>query len=160
MVFRINNAVREGQSFQNQISRLFQEGFTNQNQNREEQVAAAWAPPVDISETPDTLSFTIELPGFKNDELAMSVENGVLILEGERKFEAESNEKNYHRIERAYGKFVRSFTLPSNVNTEKIHAHLVDGVLVIALPKKEEAKPKTIPIGTSAPKQLGVRKVA
>jgi HSP20 family protein len=148
----------ERQNRQNQMSRLFNEGFGSQG--REAEVAAAWAPPVDIVETPETLNFLVELPGFKNEDLTLTVENGVLTLEGERKFEAETNERNYRRVERSYGKFVRGFTLPSNLDPEKIHANLTNGVLLISLPKKEETKPKTIQIGAGVPKHIAVRKVA
>ena len=141
-----------------QMNRLFNKAFGTRG--GEEEFAAAWAPPVDISETPETLNFTVELPGFKSEDLIMRVESGVLTLEGERKFEAETKEKNYHRVERSYGKFVRGFTLPSNVDPEKIHANLTDGVLHVELPKKEEAKSKTIPIAAGGPKQIGARKAA
>jgi HSP20 family protein len=140
------------------MSRLFNEGFGTRG--GEEESAAAWAPPVDISETSDALNFTVELPGFKNEELTLRVENGVLTLEGERKFEAETKEMNFHRVERSYGKFVRGFTLPSNVDPEKVHATLTDGVLYIALSKKQEAKSKTISIGAGSPKQIVGRKAA
>jgi len=140
------------------MSQLFAEGYANRG--REDEAAAAWAPPVDIAETAEALIFTFELPGFKNEDLTLRVENGVLTLEGERKFEAETNERNYRRVERAYGKFVRGFTLPGNVGSEKIQANMTDGVLQIVLPKKDEAKSKMITIGSGAPKQIGVRKAA
>lgn len=140
------------------MSQLFGEGYSGRG--REDEAAAAWAPPVDIAETTEALNFTVELPGFKKEDLALRVENGVLTLEGERKFEAETNERNYHRVERAYGKFVRGFTLPSNVDPEKIQANLTDGILQIALPKKDEAKSKMIPIGVGALKPIGVHKAA
>ncbi len=158
MWVRSNGALCDKHSFQNQVNRLFSEGLGTRG--GEEEVAAAWAPPVDIAETPDTLNFTVELPGFKNEDLTLRVENGVLTLEGERKFEAEAKEKNFHRVERSYGKFVRGFTLPSNVDPEKVHATLTDGVLYIALAKKQEAKPKMISIGAGSPKQIVGRKAA
>lgn len=158
MLVRWNHPLLEAQQRQNQMSRLFNEGFDPRG--REEEVAAAWAPPVDIVETPETLNFIVEVPGFKNEDLTLRVENGVLTLEGERKFEAETNETKHHRVERSYGKFVRGFTLPSNLNPDKIHANLTDGVLFIALPKKEETKPKTIQIGAGVTKNVAVRKVA
>ena len=157
MLVRWNHPFLETQR-PNQLSRLFNEGFGSRG--RDEEVAAAWAPPVDIFETPEALTFSVELAGFKNEDLTLRVENGVLTLEGERKFEAETNERNYHRVERSYGKFVRGFTLPSNMNPEKIQANLTDGVLLITLPKKEETKPKTIQIGAGATKHIAVRKVA
>lgn len=158
MMVRSNSALCDKHSFQHQVNRLFNEGFGARGV--EEESAAAWAPPVDISEMPDTLNFTVELPGFKNEDLTLRVENGVLTLEGERKFESEAKDKNYHRVERSYGKFVRAFTLPSNVDPEKVHANLTDGVLHIALSKKQEAKPKTISIGAGSPRQIVARKAA
>jgi len=158
MLARCNHTLRESQSFQNQVSRLFGEGFGLQG--REGEVAASWAPPVDIAETPESLNVIVEVPGFKNEELILRVENGVLTVEGERKFDTQANDKSYHRVERSYGKFVRGFTLPSNIDAEKVHANLVDGVLTIALQKKENAKPKTISIGVGAAKQFGSRKAA
>ena len=158
MLARCNHTHRESQSFQNQMSRLFSEGFGVQG--REGEVAASWAPPVDIAETPETLNVTVEVPGFKNEDLTLRVENGILTVEGERKFDTQANEKNYHRVERSYGKFVRGFTLPSNIDPEKVHANIVDGVLTVVLQKKENAKPKTISIGTGGPKQIGTRKAA
>ena len=158
MLVTRNHSCRDAQSFQNQMSRFFNEGFGTQG--REDEVAASWAPPMDIAETPETLNFTAELPGFKNEDLTLRVENGVLTIEGERKFDAQASEKNYHRVERSYGKFVRGFTLPSNIDPEKVHANLVDGVLSIVLQKKENAKPKTISIGVGGPKQIGTRKAA
>src|SRR5512144_2866303 len=149
MLVRWNHPFLETQR-QNQMSRLLNEGFGSRG--REEEVAAGWAPPVDIVETPETLNFIVELPGFRNEDLTLRVENGVLTLEGERKFEPESNERSYRRVERAYGKFVRGFTLPSNVDSEKVQANLIDGVLQISLPMKEEAKSKTIPIGDGGSK--------
>ena len=158
MLVRSNNPFRDAQSFQNQLNRYFGEGFGAQG--REDEVAASWAPPVDIAETPEALNFTAELPGFKNEDLTLRVENGVLTIEGERKFDTQASDKNYHRVERSYGKFVRGFTLPSNIDPEKVQANMVDGVLYVALQKKENAKPKTISIGVGFPKQIGSRKAA
>jgi len=138
------------QSLQNQMNRLFGESFGVRGRADEASTTALWAPAVDIAETPERLTFNFELPGFKQEDLTLRVENGVLTLEGERKFEEESKEKSYHRVERAYGKFVRSFTLPSNADPEKIVANLTDGMLHVELPKREEAKPKSIPIGGGA----------
>jgi HSP20 family protein len=87
--------------------------------------------------------------------LPLNVENGSLTLEGERKFEEGQKDKNYHRVERAYGRFYRSFALPANIDVSKVVATLADGVLHVELPKREEAKPKAIPIGTGSPKSLG-----
>ncbi|MBW3563236.1 MAG: Hsp20/alpha crystallin family protein [Acidobacteria bacterium] len=106
-----------------------------------------WAPAVDIMEENDTIVVRAELPGIRKEDINISFENGVLTLEGTREFEDETKERNYHRVERSYGRFVRSFTLPRSVDSERISASYEDGVLEVALPKKEEAKPRKIEIG-------------
>ena len=158
MITRWNDPNRELESFRSQISRLFGETFPAGSRADEAPSLAAWAPPVDISETPDQLVFQVELPGFSQDDLSLRAENGVLTLEGERKFEKETEKKAYHRVERAYGRFVRAFSLPVNVDPEKINATLVDGLLTVELPKREEAKPKSIPIGIGTAKQVSAAK--
>src|SRR5512140_2671482 len=103
MLVRWNDPFRDLQSFQSQMNRLFNETFGSFGRgSSEEGMAAAWAPPVDISETPELLAFAIEVPGFKNEDLNIRLENGVLTIEGERKLEEEKKEKNYHRVERSY----------------------------------------------------------
>jgi HSP20 family protein len=148
MLSRWSDPFRDLERFQNQVNRLLNEGYGYGRER--EGISAAWAPPVDIHETPDKLVFNVEVPGFKENELTLRAENGVFTVEGERKFEDEKKDKNYHRVERSYGRFTRSFTLPSNVSTENIKASLSDGILMIEMPKREETKPKTIPIGTGA----------
>jgi len=103
-------------------------------------------PAVDIRETSDGLTLSAELPGINREDVHISVENSVLTISGERKFEKDTKEENYHRIERSYGTFSRSFTLPSNVKTDQVAASFKDGVLTIALPKADEAKPRKIEI--------------
>jgi len=154
MIVRWNDPFRELHSFQKQMNRLFEEAIGGGTPAREG-ATAAWAPPVDVKETRDSLVFTAELPGFKVEELTLRVENGVLSLEGERKFEQESEEKNWHRVERAYGRFYRSFALPVNVDSGKITADLSEGVLTVQLPKRDEAKPKSISIGVGTAKVIG-----
>jgi HSP20 family protein len=158
MITRWSDPFRELERFQNQMNRLFSENFGGYGRGAgdREGIAVAWAPPVDICETPDHLAFQIEVPGFKENELTLRAENGVLTVEGERKFEDEKKEKNFHRVERSYGRFIRSFTLPANVSTENVKASLNDGILNVEMPKREESKPKSIPIGaSSAQKQMG-----
>ena len=153
MLTRYADPFREFDRFRTQLNRFFDENLAGRSS--EESAATSWAPPVDIAETPEELTFHVELPGFRAEDLTLRAENGVLTLEGERKFEKESKSRSYHRVERAYGKFLRSFSLPSNVDTEKINAQLSDGVLTVQLPKREEAKPKSIPTGGgSQPKQI------
>ena len=112
----------------------------------EELSTRRWSPPVDIRETDDALVLTAELPGLTKEDVQITLENRVLTLAGERKFEKEAKGENYHRIERSYGAFTRSFTLPPNVKTEKVDASFENGVLSVTLPKMEESKPRRISI--------------
>jgi HSP20 family protein len=111
-----------------------------------EDVGGRWLPAVDIRETPDALEVIAELPGLTKEDVNITLENGVLTLSGERKFEKDVKQENYHRIERAYGRFTRSFTLPSNVAGDRVAAAFKDGVLRVTLPKQDEAKPRKIEI--------------
>jgi HSP20 family protein len=106
-----------------------------------------WSPAVDIFETEGEIVVKAELPGIDRKDITLHLEKNVLTLRGERRFEKETKEENYHRIERAYGGFSRSFAIPAMVDEEKIRAEYRDGILKIALPKKEQAKPKQIKIG-------------
>ena len=135
---------REIATLQDRLNRAF--GSTFGRGEREDETLAAWAPPVDIAEEKDRILITAELPGFKNDQISIQTENGMLTLSGERRFEKETGDKAYHRVERSYGHFVRSFSLPNNVDRERIQARFTDGLLQIELPKREDAKPRTIKI--------------
>jgi len=112
----------------------------------EEAVTAAWTPAIDIYETGEAIVLKAELPGVKRDDIDIQVHDNMLILKGERKFEKEVKEENYLRVERSYGAFHRSFTLPALVQQDKIKAVLKDGVLELTLPKAEEAKVKPIKV--------------
>lgn len=103
-----------------------------------------WAPPADVLETKEALLIKVELPGLTEKDIKVEVENGVLSITGERKMEKKEEDKNYYRIERSYGKFIRSFTLPANLYGEKILATYNNGLLEIEIPKKESAQPRTI----------------
>ena len=105
-----------------------------------------WAPPVDIYETDEAFVLKTELPGFTKDDVDIKIQGDQLILRGERKRETEAKEEQYHRIERAYGRFERAFWLPTTVDSEKIQATFKDGILELRLPKSETAKPKRIAI--------------
>ena len=136
---------REIATLQDRLNRAL--GPTVGRPEREDEMnLAAWAPPVDIAEEKDRILITAELPGFKEDQIEIQTENGMLTLRGERKFEKETDGKSYHRVERSYGQFVRSFSLPNNVDREKIKADFADGLLRVELPKREDAKPRTIKI--------------
>ncbi len=132
---------RELATLQDRLNRAF-----GRFERDDEVSMAAWVPPVDIAEEKDRIVITAELPGFKEDQIEIQSENGMLTLRGERKFEKENDGKNYHRVERSYGQFVRSFALPNNVDREHIKADFSDGLLRIDLPKREDAKPRTIKI--------------
>ncbi len=114
--------------------------------------AAGFVPLVDINEDRDAIYVKAELPGVKPDQVQLHVENNILTLTGERKFEKEDNREGYHRIERSYGSFTRSFALPNNVAGDQVTADMTDGVLTVKIPKKAEAQPKRIEV--RAGKQL------
>jgi len=132
-------------SIWDEVDRLFEDLFPR-TVTHTDFYEADWMPRVDISETDDNLVIAAEIPGMKKEDINISVEDGVLTLKGERKHENEKKEKNYHRIERSYGSFYRSFRLPPSVDTEKVHASYKDGVLKVTLPKLEEVKPREIPV--------------
>jgi HSP20 family protein len=135
-------------SFQERLNQIFGGGLGRRDRE-EEMSLGAWMPPVDIEEDNEKIVLTAELPGMKENDIDIQMEGGVLTIRGERKFENEKEGKNYHRVERSYGQFVRSFTLPNNVDRENIQARFQDGLLRIELPKREEAKPRQIKIGGS-----------
>lgn len=105
-----------------------------------------WVPACDIYETDKEIVVRAELPGLKKEDVFVSIENNVLMIRGERKFTEEVKRENFHRVERSYGEFLRSFTLPTFIDTTKILAEFKDGLLMVALPKREEAKPKQIEV--------------
>ena len=130
---------------QDRLNRLFNDTFSRVFDG-EEGSSRAWAPAVDIYETDANIVLKAELPGINPNDVEVRVEDGTLYLKGQRKFEKEVKEENYHRVERSYGSFVRSFPLPNSVNADDAKAEYKDGVLALTLPKREEAKPKTIKI--------------
>jgi HSP20 family protein len=105
-----------------------------------------WSPAVDVYETEDALKVKADVPDVKIEDIDVRVENQMLSIRGHRKFETEENVKGHHRIERSYGEFVRSFAVPSTVDTEKVQADYKNGVLTITLPKKETAKPRQVKV--------------
>ena len=132
-----------GNSPESEMNRLFSDFFGRAFQ---EQNLTTWAPAVDIYEGEHELVVKADLPDIKPEELDIRVENNILSIRGERKFEKKVDEKNYLRVERAYGSFARSFSLANTVNTEAIKAEYKDGVLTLSIPKREEAKPKQIKV--------------
>ena len=133
---------------QEQLNRLFNEAF---ERSSEESSITTWAPAVDIYETEHGLVVKADLPDVKPEDLDIRVENNILTIRGERKFEKKVNETNYLRVERAYGSFSRSFSLANTVNSEAIKAEYKNGVLTLTIPKREEAKPKQIKVNVETP---------
>jgi HSP20 family protein len=135
-------------TLQDQVNRLFEGNFTRDRSGHAD--LATWAPPVDIYETENELVVKADLPDLQEKDIDVRVENNTLTIRGERKFEKDVNEDNYLRVERAYGPFTRSFSLPNTVNSEDIHAEYRNGVLTLHMAKREESKPKQIKISVSA----------
>ncbi len=133
---------------QDRFNRLFNESFSRLF-GEEEGNLRAWTPAVDIFENDNNIVLKAELPGVDPKDVEVRVEDSTLYLKGERKFEKEVKEENYHRIERSYGSFARSFSLPGTIDSEKVQAEYKDGLLTLTIPKREEAKPKTIKINVS-----------
>jgi len=131
-------------SVQQELNRLFDDLMSRRLEAGGE--GAMWVPAVDISETADAVRVQLEIPGVQKEDVKVSVTNNVLTVRGEKKMEKEVKEENYHRIERAYGSFVRSLELPTVVAADKVKATYENGVLTVVLPKSEEVKPKEIPI--------------
>src|SRR5512146_2984885 len=131
---------RELATVQDRMNRLFQDSF---GQTREEGLTtAAFAPAVDIYEDEHNITLKVEVPGIDEKDIDIRLENNTLTVRGERKFEKEEKEENFHRVERRYGSFFRAFTLPNTVDPESVNADYENGLLKIRLAKKAEAKPK------------------
>jgi len=129
---------------QREINRMF-DGFLRDNRE-EESTFMTWAPAIDIAEHDNEYVVKFELPGVNKEDVKITLESNVMIISGEKKQEKEAKKENYHRVERSYGSFQRSFTLPTTVKSDKIDASYKDGILSILLPKAEEAKPKQIEV--------------
>jgi len=147
---------------QNRLNSIFQDFARPEEATTESLAAGNFVPAVDVYEDAQKLVLKLEVPGIRREDLDIKVEGRTLIVKGERKFESDEKEENFHRIERRYGSFVRSFTLPATVSTEEVAALSADGVLSITLAKKPEAKPKQIQVqiaqATEAPKQMEASK--
>ena len=138
--------IREVASLQDRVNSLFQD-FAGDNQTV---TAAAFAPAVDVYENGEKVVLKLDVPGIKEEDLDIRVENQTLSVRGERKFEKEEKEENFHRIERRYGSFFRSFSLPTTVDTENVDASYNAGVLKLELKKKASAQPRQIKLGSAA----------
>jgi HSP20 family protein len=143
---------RELTSLQNRLSRLFEEQYGTAREDS--LTAGAFVPPVDVYEDEHSIQLKLEVPGIEEKDLDVKVENNVLTVSGERKFEKQEKEENFRRVERRYGSFTRSFTLPNTVNAEDVTAEYSNGVLKIKLGKRAEAKPKQIKVNIGSAKVL------
>lgn len=141
---------RELRGLQDEMNRLFSSTFSRGSSNDGDQIMrGSWNPSVDIFENQNQIVLEAELPGMKPEDVEISIENNVLTLHGERKFEKKDENDNFHRVERSYGSFTRSFTLPPTVGSENATAEFENGILRLTLAKREEAKPRRIEIKTT-----------
>ena len=138
-------ARRDFSTLQDRMNRIFRESFSPEGSD-EALTTSNFAPPVDVYEDEHTITLKIEVPGIDEKDINVSIENNTLTVRGERRFEKDEKEENFHRVERMYGSFTRSFTLPNTVDPEQVIAHHEKGVLKIALAKTAEAKPKLIKV--------------
>jgi len=140
----------EIEDFQNRLSTLFGRPLRRTNgHGREEITLPEWTPLADITEDDKEYLIKTELPEMRREDVKVTVENGVLTISGERKFEKEEKKKKYHRVERAYGTFMRTFTLPDDVDANKVKAEFKNGLLAVHVPKSEKAKPKQIEVNVA-----------
>jgi HSP20 family protein len=137
---------RELEEVSDRLNRMFARPSAPRTTGKETMVVADWTPSVDISESEGEYQIKAEIPDVKKDDVKVTLEDGVLTIQGERKYEKEEKGKKYHRIERSYGSFVRTFSLPDVIDEEKVKAEFKDGVLNLHLPKSEKAKPKAIEV--------------
>ncbi|MGE0405981.1 MAG: Hsp20/alpha crystallin family protein [Candidatus Korobacteraceae bacterium] len=146
---------RELNLLQDRMNRLFQDSWGQQGVHGEEGLPTpSFVPPVDIYEDEQSIVVKAEIAGIKPEDIDIRVENNTLTLRGERKFEKEQKEENFHRVERRYGSFYRAFTLPNTVETDKVQADYNSGILEIRLAKRAEAKPKQIKVNVGSGKQI------
>src|SRR5690242_21703353 len=137
----------------NRMNRLFRESYSPEGPE-EALTTTSFAPPVDIYEDEHNITLKIEVPGIDEKDIDVRIESNTLTVHGERKIEKEEKEENYRRVERQYGSFTRTFTLPQTVDAESVSANYDKGVLKITLPKKAEAKPKQIKVNVGSEKQI------
>ncbi|MGB4703483.1 MAG: Hsp20/alpha crystallin family protein [Candidatus Saccharicenans sp.] len=137
---------RDIMTLRDRMNRLFEDLMSTPKLEESEIIQSTWSPAVDIYETENELVLTAELPGIDEKDVEIKIEDNTLTLKGERKFEKETREENYHRIERAYGSFYRSFSLPNYIDQDKISAEFENGLLKIHMPKRPEVKPRKVKI--------------
>lgn len=138
--------MRELENFQNRILSAFTPALGSRNNDS---LPAVWAPLVDITEDEDAYHISAELPQVNKEDVKVTLENGILSISGERRFEKEETKRTFHRVERAYGSFSRSFSLPGDGDPSKVEAEFKDGMLNIRVPKSEEARPRQIEVKVS-----------
>jgi HSP20 family protein len=131
---------------QDRMNRLFNDSYGGRSQEDHMLNRGSWVPPVDIYEVEGELVLKAELPDMKREDVDVTIENHTLTIRGERKLDNDIKQENFHRIERAYGSFVRTFSLPPTVDSGRIGAEYKNGVLTVKLPMREEAKPRTIDV--------------
>jgi len=136
---------REMVTLREKMNRLFEDAVVGQREEKD-LVSSTWSPSVDIFETENEIVLTAELPGIEDKDIEIKLDDNTLTLKGERQLEKETQEENYHRIERSYGSFYRSFTLPNYVDQDKIKAEHEHGVLKVFIPKKLESKPRSVKV--------------
>ena len=150
-IIRRNDPFRDLFSLQDQLFRTFDAAYRGgQREEGEPSMVATWSPLVDVFEDNDGITLKVELPEVEAKDVDIQVEGNTLTVKGERKLEREDKRDGYHRIERTYGTFARTFTLPTTVDAEHITAESKDGVLRVFLPRKAETKPRQIKIAASA----------
>jgi len=138
-------ARRDFSTLQDRVNRILRESFSPEGSD-DALTTSNFAPPVDVYEDEHNITLKIEVPGIDEKDINVTIENNTLTVRGERRFEKDEKEENFHRVERMYGSFTRSFTLPNTVDPEQVSAHYEKGVLKIRLAKKAEAKPKLIKV--------------
>ena len=136
---------RDMVTLRERMNKLFEDMAAARGEEKD-LATSSWAPAVDIYETENEVVLTAEIPGIEEKDVEIKVEDSTLTLMGERKFEKETKEENYHRIERAYGSFFRSFTLPNYIDQDKIEAEHENGILKVRMPKRAELKPRKVKI--------------
>src|SRR5437879_10100542 len=148
---------RDLANFQNQINPIFQDYGRGSD---ELLTSGTFVPPVDVYEDEHNITLKLEVPGIEEKDLDIRLENNTLTVRGERNFEKEEKEENFHRVERRYGSFARSFTLPNSVDSDNAQANYENGILKIKLAKREEAKPKQIKVGVVKTLEAGKKQAA
>ncbi len=148
---------REMVTLREKMNRLFEDAVVGQREEKD-LVSSTWSPSVDIFETENEIVLTAELPGIEDKDIEIKLDDNTLTLKGERQLEKETQEENYHRIERSYGSFYRSFTLPNYVDQDKIKAEHEHGVLKVFIPKKLESKPRSVKVVKPEKKEKPVEK--